>query len=421
MKVTIIGGGVIGLCSAFYLRKEGYEVTVIDKNNITDGCSFGNMGYISPSHFIPLAAPGIISQGVRWMTSSSSPFYIKPRLNLDLIRWGMTFWKKANAKNVNQNAPHLNNLLQLSRQLMNDFKRELPDSFDMIEKGCWMLYKTKKTGDHEKHLAEQAHAFGLRTIICTAQQVQQHETEVEVNVKGGVLYLDDCHLNSEKFMQSLYSYLQKEGVKFWLNTTVNGFVRKDSFGEKKKGKISAIITDKGELNCEELIIANGSWLGDISKLLGIRMPLQPGKGYSISYNDLEKNLLYPSILVDDRTATTPIDRWLRIGGTMELSGHSDNILPKRVMAVYNVFKKYYPSMNLPEPDTGKAWFGYRPVTPDGMPYIGRHTKYSNLTYAGGHAMLGVSAAAGTGKLVNEIISNTATSIEIRAFDPERFR
>jgi D-amino-acid dehydrogenase len=214
-------------------------------------------------------------------------------------------------------------------------------------------------------------------------------------------------------MKVLYSYLQKAGVKFWLNTEVKDF-------GKQNGRITSVITDETEMDCEELVIANGSWLGNISKLLGIKMLMQPGKGYSIVYNHLEKNLQYPSILVDDRTATTPIDRWLRIGGTMEMSGHSDNILPKRVIAVYNAFKKYYPSMNLPEPDTSKAWFGYRPVTPDGMPYIGRHSQYSNLVYAGGHAMLGVSAAAGTGKLVGEIIGNKPPAISLEAFRPDRF-
>ena len=117
--------------------------------------------------------------------------------------------------------------------------------------------------------------------------------------------------------------------------------------------------------------------------------MQPGKGYSVAYNNLEKNLRYPSILVDDRTATSPINRWLRIGGTMELSGHSNTILPKRVASIHQAFHKYYPSLNLPAPDNSKTWFGYRPVTPDGMPYIGRHKKYNNLTYAGGHAMLGI--------------------------------
>ena len=414
MRITIIGGGVIGLCTAYYLQKTGYEVTVIDRNNITDGCSFGNMGYVSPSHFIPLATPGIISQGLKWMLSASSPFYIKPRLNLDLIRWGMSFWHSSTKEQVEKSIPHLNNLLQLSRELMNDLKKELPESFSMIEKGCWMLYKQEKTGDHEKHLAEQAHGLGLKTVICTPQQVQEYETEVEVNVAGGVLYLDDCHIDTAKFMRVMFTQLQKMGVKFWLNTEVTGF-------KKSNGRITAVITDKNEMPCEELVIANGSWIGKLSKQLGIRMLMQPGKGYSMVYNNLSKNLLYPSILIDDRTATTPIDRWLRIGGTMELSGHSDNILPKRAMAIYNAFKKYYPSMSLPEPDISKAWFGYRPVTPDGMPYIGRHSQYSNLIYAGGHAMLGVSAAAATGKLVDEIIGHNPATISLEAFRPDRCR
>jgi D-amino-acid dehydrogenase len=413
MQVTIIGGGVVGLCTAYYLQRSGHEVTVIDRGDITSGCSFGNMGYVSPSHFIPLASPGIVRQGLKWMLSSSSPFYIKPRLNLDLLRWGLAFRNSATKNRVEENTPHLNNLLQLSRELMNDMKTKLRD-FTMIEKGCWMLYKLAKTGEHEKHLAEQAGQLGLKTILCSPQQVQEYETEVEVNVAGGVLYVDDCHIDSAQFMRSLYNHLQKCGVKFWINTDVKGF-------EKNNGAITNVISDKGDIKCGELVIANGSWIGTISKRLGVKIPMQPGKGYSIVYDGLEKNLQYPSILVDDRTATTPIDRWLRIGGTMELSGHSENILPKRVQAIYAAFNKYYPAMNLSQPDAAKAWFGYRPVTPDGLPYIGRHSRYSNLIYAGGHAMIGVSAAAGTGQLVDEIIQNKSTTIPISAFNPERFR
>jgi len=413
MRITIIGGGVIGLCTAYYLQKSGYKVSVIDKGDISDGCSFGNMGYISPSHFIPLASPGIVSQGLKWMLSSSSPFYIKPRLNPDLLRWGLAFWKKANAKNVKEGSHNLNNLLQLSRELMNDFKNEFPGSFDMIEKGCFMLYKTENAGDHEKHLADEARQFGLKTEICSAEKVQQYEPEVEVDVAGGVLYLDDCHLNTRKFMEVLYAYLKNAGVQFYLYSDVRGF-------KKNNTKISGIITDKLELNCDEVIVANGSWMPELAKKLGIRILMQPGKGYSIVYNDLEKNLHYPAILVEERTATTPINRWLRIGGTMELSGHSDNILPKRVIAIYNASKKYYPTLNIHPPDTRKAWFGYRPVTPDGLPYIGRHKQYSNLVFAGGHARMGVSAAAGTGKLVEEIIGNRQLEIPVLAFDPARF-
>ncbi len=124
-KTTIIGGGIIGLCSAYYLQKDGYDITVIERGDITDGCSFGNMGYISPSHFVPLASPGIIAEGFKHMLSSSSPFYIKPRLNWDLMQWGYHFLKNSTAKNVKENAPHLNDILQLSRHLMDDLKNDL--------------------------------------------------------------------------------------------------------------------------------------------------------------------------------------------------------------------------------------------------------------------------------------------------------
>jgi D-amino-acid dehydrogenase len=412
-KVAIVGGGVVGLCCAYYLNKEGYEVTVIDRNDITDGCSFGNMGYISPSHFIPLASPGIIKQGIKWMLSSSSPFYIKPRLDLDLIRWGLSFRKSANEKKMQENIPPLNNLLQLSRHLMNDFKNEFHDSFDMIEKGCWALYKNEKTGDHEKHLAEEATKLGLRAEICSATQVQEHESEVEVNVAGGVLWLDDCHLNAAKFMKSLYTYLQQNAVQFLLDTEVKGF-------ERLNGAISSIITDKGKIKADEIIIANGSWMPAVARMADIHLLMQPGKGYSVVYENMERNLQRPAILIEDRTAMTPINRWLRIGGTMELSGHSDNILPKRVGAIYSAVKKYFPTLSITQPQPEQAWYGYRPVTPDGLPYIGRHSKYSNLMFAGGHAMLGLSAAAGTGKLVNEIIDGKRTSIDISTFSPERF-
>jgi D-amino-acid dehydrogenase len=413
MKISIIGAGVIGLSCAYYLRKEGHEVTVIDNGDITAGCSFGNMGYVSPSHFIPLATPGIVAKGLKWMLNSSSPFYIKPRLNLDLVRWGITFYRSANTRYLAKNILPLNNLLQLSRLQVNEWKTDMGDSFGLDEKGCWMLYKNEKTGDHEKHLAEQANKLGLKTIICSAAEVQGYEKETEVNIAGGVLYLDDCYVDPAKLMNTLHQRLELNGVKFQLKCQVTGF-------ENKAQKVTAVITGGQKIETDELVIANGSWIPSLAKSLGIRILMQPGKGYSYYYTGLRSNLVYPSILVDDRVATTPYGRSLRIGGTMELSGHSNNILPKRVMSVYNAIEKYYPKLHLPVPDPQKAWYGYRPVTPDGMPYIGRHPRFNNLSFAGGHAMLGVSASMGTGKLISELINGRPTTIEISAFNPARF-
>jgi D-amino-acid dehydrogenase len=412
-EVTVIGGGVIGLSTAYYLNKAGYEVTVIERGDITDGCSFGNMGYISPSHFVPLASPGIISQGLKWMFSASSPFYIKPRLDLDLMQWGYHFWKSSTAAKVEKNSPHLNSILQMSRKLVDDLRNDIGDSFSMQTIGCLMMCKQQKTLDHEFHLADEAEMLGLKVDRLVKAQVQALEPDVEIDVAGAVLFKDDCHFNPGKMMLALKAYLDTKGVKFQLNTTVTGF-------EKANKKITAIITDKGKFNCDQIILATGSWLPVVAKMMGIKILLQPGKGYSYTYPHIEKNIKYPAILVDGRCAITPWGKELRIGGTMELSGINNNVLVKRMEGVYNSAKDFYPGLKIDFPPADKIWNGLRPVSPDGLPYIGRHSAYDNLVIAGGHAMLGISEGTGTGRLVTEIIQRKTTSIDIKAFNVERF-
>ena len=411
--ITIIGGGVIGLNSAYYLHKEGYDVTVIDRGDITNGCSFGNMGYFSPSHFIPLASPGIIAEGFKYMFNSSSPFYIKPRLSMSLVQWAYHFFKNSNASAVAKNGPHLNNILQLSRHLINDIRDEIGDTFLMEEKGCLMMCREQKALDHEFHLADDAEKFGLKVDRLNKQQVQALEPDVELNVTGAVLFKDDCHINPGMFMNALKNYLAEKGVRFQLNTNVTGF-------EKKNNKIAAVITDKGKFVCDELVVAAGSWLPIVAGMMGIKLLLQPGKGYSYTYGHVEKNIRYPAILIEGRCAMTPWGQQLRIGGTMELSGINENILPKRMKGIYDSVKSFYPDLQIDLPPTDKIWHGLRPVTPDGVPYIGRTKKFENVVIAGGHAMVGVSLAPGTGKLVSEIIKRRTPTIEMSAFTVERF-
>lgn len=413
MKVTIIGGGVIGLCSAYFLQKEGYEITIIERGDITDGCSFGNMGYISPSHFTPLASPGIIAEGIRHMLSSSSPFYVKPRLNLELIKWGYHFWKSSNAETVKRHAPHLNNLLQLSRNLISEMRTDIGDNFEMEEIGCLMMCKHQKTLDHEFHLADDAEKFGLKVDRLDAAEVQALEPNVELNISGAVLFKDDCHFNPGKMMISLKKYLANKGVIFQLGTTVTGF-------EKSNSRISSVITDQGKFDVDEIVIAAGSWLPVVAKMMGIKLLLQPGKGYSYTYPHIEKNIKYPAILVDGRCAITPWGQQLRIGGTMELSGINNKILIKRMQGIYDSARDFYPGLKIDFPPADKIWSGLRPVTPDGLPYIGRAGGYDNVIFAGGHAMLGISEGTGTGKLIGEMIQAKKTTIDVHAFNPDRF-
>ena len=413
MKLTIIGGGVIGLCSAYYLQKDGHEITVIERGGITDGCSFGNMGYMSPSHFIPLASPGIIAEGIKHMFSSSSPFYIKPRLNLDLMQWGFHFWKNSNARTVKTNAPHLNSILQLSRNLINDMRNEIGDVFDMEEKGCLMMCKQQKALDHEFHLADDAEKFGLKVERLNAQQVQALEPDVELDIAGAVLFKDDCHFNPGKMMATLQQYLVGKGVQFQLHTTVTGFFKTNKI-------INAVITDKGIFQAEQIVLATGSWLPEVAKMMGIKLLLQAGKGYSYTYPHVEKNIKYPAILVDGRCAITPWGKQLRIGGTMELSGINNKVLINRMQGIYQSATNFYPGLKIDFPPEDKIWNGLRPVTPDGLPYIGKVRHFENVVIAGGHAMLGISEGTGTGKLVSEIIQAKTTSINMNAFSVHRF-
>jgi D-amino-acid dehydrogenase len=404
-KVIVAGGGVIGLCAAYYLHKGGHEVVVIERGDIQRGTSFGNAGYVSPSHFIPLASPGIVAKGLQWMLSASSPFYIKPRLDLDLIKWGLTFWRRSSKSFMEKNIPPLNEILHLSRALTSDMRDELGNHFRMEELGCFMLYKSAPTEKHEIELAKEAASLGIETKIFDAKGVQEMEPEVEVNVRGGILYPIDCHLHPGDLMQTIYNYLQSNGVQFQLNTSIEGF-------EKVGRKVSKVITDKGDFTADEFVLATGSWLPIVTKHLGVELLLQAGKGYSMTFENIERNLRQPAILVDDRVAMTPMGRDLRMGGTMEISGLQSPMLIKRVQSIFKAAKNYYP--NLPV-----SW-GWRPLSPDGLPYIGRHSKFDNLVLSGGHAMLGLSLAAATGKLVEEIIGGKKTCMDITAFNVERY-
>jgi D-amino-acid dehydrogenase len=412
-SVAIVGGGIIGLAAAYYLSRAGHAVTIIEKGDITDGCSFGNMGYVSPSHFTPLASPGVIKEGLKYTLSSSSPFYIRPRLDLALMRWAWQFRRHANAETVQRNTPHLNGILQRSRKLMSDLRIDLGDRFGLQEKGIVNLAERQSTLDHELKLAEAAEKFGLQAHPLSRAEVQQLEPGVEMDVLGGVLWKDDCHCHPGKLMEALSECVKGNRAAFVTGATVTGF-------ETSGKTITAVVCDNRKVIADEIVLAAGSWLPLVSRKLGVHLLLQPGKGYSYTYESVEQNIRYPAILVDHRCAATPWQNSLRIGGTMELSGINHSILPKRMAGIYSAIKKCYPGLRIDYPRAERIWCGLRPVTPDGLPYLGRHPKFGNLIIAGGHAMLGISLALGSGEVVLHLVNGEPLPLNIEAFAPERF-
>ena len=406
--VSVIGGGVIGLCSAYYLSKEGCKVTVFDASEMTDGCSYGNAGMIVPSHIIPLAQPGMIAQGMKWMLDSKSPFYVKPRLSLDLLNWGLQFYKNANQKQLDLAMPALRDLSLFSKELYQDLHKVNP-SFFFEEKGLLMLYKTEKVGDEIFHEGSLAQKLGLEVEFLTKEDIAKLETGTKTDAIGAVHYKSDAHLYPQKFIAFLKEELQKNGVEIKSNCTVKDFVLTND-------KITEIKSSIGNFSTDEVVLATGAWSPEIAKKLGTSISLLPGKGYSFTlFNEKEKPVI-PSILCEGKVAVTPMDKAIRYGGTMEITHTKDTkINTNRLQGIVNTVNEFYPNVNVGLPITEYVWYGFRPCTPSGMPIICRDKKLTNLVFATGHAMMGLSLAPATGKIVTELIQNKKPSVGIDLF------
>lgn len=410
-EVVIIGGGIIGLCSAYYLQKEGHQVTVIDKSDLTQGASFVNAGFITPSHIIPLAAPGMITKGIKWMFNPSSPFYIKPRLDKDFLQWSWAFKKSASSKKVEKAIPVIKNINVFGRDLYEEIKASGDFNFHYERKGLLMLYKTDKAGEEEWNIGQRAIKEGLTVKNLSFDEVKNMEPNANVDCKGAVYFDSDAHMTPKEFMTEMHSYLKSKGATFYTNEEV-----KDLF--ISEGKITEIITSERKLKPDEVVLAAGSWSTLLTEKLGVKIPVQAGKGYRINV-ERETGITIPAILVEAKVAVTPMNGFTRFAGTMEIAGINETINPKRVKAISNAASSYYKELKIHQSELNDASCGLRPCTPDGLPYIGKPSKYKNLTIATGHAMMGWSLGPPTGKLVSEIISDKKTSVDLHPFHPDR--
>lgn len=415
--VVIIGGGIIGLNCAFYLSEEGHQVTVIDKYHPADNlnCSVGNMGMIVPSHFVPLAAPGIISQGLKWLLNPRSPFYIRPKVSWSMLSWMIKFWKSANEQHVMRSGPGIKNYNSLSLDLFRQLSESKKFNFFFKEDGLLLLCKTEKFLEEEIHLTKTAGQLGLKTEIFDKEKLKQLEPDMKLDVEGGVLYTGDAHISPGDFVLNMFNYLKtKKNVHFVLNSEIKRI-------EKKGKAISALHTQDGkEIKGDEFVLAAGSFSGNLVKQLGIKLPMMGGKGYSLTVAQQQQRLKTPSILCEARVAVTPWDNTIRFGGTMELGGKEHHTNPLRIEGIIGSVNRYFPEYDCAMLQKAKPWSGLRPCPPDGLPYLGRFKETHNLIAATGHSMMGLSLAPATGKIVNSIVNEQKPDIDISIFTPERF-
>jgi D-amino-acid dehydrogenase len=412
-KAIIIGGGVIGLFSAYYLHKSGWEVDILDQGDLSDNCSYGNAGMITPSHFVPLASPGMMEQGIRWMFNSKSPFYIKPSLNAELIGWGLKFLKSATKKHVDRSAGGLRDIAMFSRALYHEFEKDSQIKFGLEDKGILMLFKSPKVEEEELHMVEKATNLGLDAQYLTAAECRKLQPDVELDILGAVHYHCDSHLYPNQLMKGLITYLEAEGVHIHRHTEVLKIMHDND-------KITSVNTHNKEFIGDAYLIAGGSWSPAIAKMVGLKVPLMPGKGYSFMVNNPVKKMTIPSILCEARVAVTPMNGSIRFGGTMEVGRINQQINMNRVKGIVESVPKYFPEFKLAVPDQKDVWFGFRPVSPDGLPYIGLSSKYKNLGIATGHAMIGLALGPATGKLIADTFNGEKLGVDLGIFAPGRY-
>ncbi len=410
-KVIIIGGGVIGLCSAYYLIKEGHQVTVIDQSSMDHGASYVNAGYLTPSHFIPLAAPGVMKQGLRSMFDPTSPLFIKPRFNRYFLQWALAFSRSCSASNVTQSIKIIKDINLWSTDLFSEIRSSEGFTFQLENKGLLILCLTEKMLEEELRLSHIASEEGLDVKQLSTSEINTMEPNVALNAIGAVHYQCDWHTTPHEFMKEMYDWLKTKGVIFYKNEQVVDI-------QASEGDIKEIITSNDSFTADEFVLAAGSWSDLLSRKLGIRILLEAGKGYRINV-DKHTGITIPTVLAEAKVAVTPMNGFTRFAGTMEIAGVNHKINRVRVDAIAEAAHRYYPDISISNDEKENAACGLRAISPDGKPYIGKSSKCNNLTIATGHAMMGWSMAPATGKLVAEIISEEKPSFDIDPFSPDR--
>lgn len=416
-KIVIAGGGIVGLSTALYAARRGHRVTILERSAPPGGaCALGSAGMIVPSHFVPLAAPGMVALGLKWMLKPESPFYIRPRASLDLIRWGWRFMRAANAEHVKKSAPLLRDLHLASRALYEEWSDEFHDVFGLVKKGLLMLCKSEHGLREEANAAEAARQLGVPAEVLDRKATEALEPALRFDIAGAVYYPRDCHLTPEPLIAALTRAVQSEGVELLWETTPSRWITSGT-------RVDRVETNRGDVAGDEFVLAAGVWSSGIAEQLRVHVPMQAGKGYTLTLQAPPRLPSICAILTEARVAVTPMGTALRVGGTMEVipaDQKSGEVNPARVRGITRSVPDYFPDFSADNFRDVPVWSGLRPCSPDGLPYLGRFARYANLSAATGHSMMGVSLAPITGKLMAEILSDERPSLDVNLLDPDRY-
>ncbi|MCU0706384.1 MAG: FAD-dependent oxidoreductase [Fimbriiglobus sp.] len=403
-NVVVIGGGVVGCLSAYHLVKAGWSVTVVERGRVGGGCSHGNCGYVCPSHVLPLAVPGAIGNTLKTLFARNSPLKVRPGFALTHLGWFLRFAKRCNTKDMLTAAVGIQALLNSSRKLFDELLETERLDVEWDTSGLLFVFQSKAAFDH---YAETDHLlrdrFAMPAERFDADALLKMEPSLKPgSVSGGYLYRSDAQLRPDRLMAALHQRLREYGVRFVENAEMTRFA-------PANGKAQAVVTTVGEFPAEAFVVATGAWAPKLNEQLGMSLPIIPGKGYSITIPRPSICPTYPMIFEEHRVAVSPFRTGFRIGSTMEFAGYNESMNRNRLKLLTDAAAVY-----LTDPgnvtSAAEEWWGWRPMTPSGLPVIDRSPLLGNVLVAAGHGMLGLSMATGTGKLVAELLAGEKTHI-----------
>ena len=409
--VLILGGGVIGLACALYLLRAGRGVAVIEQGTAGCAASHGNCGTITPSHAMPLAMPGVIAQALRWMLKPDAPLRIAPRLDFALLEWLLQFAHRCNWADFKRITAIKAALLRLSRQALEELIRSEHLDCEFETTGTLNVYRDARVFEHSRWLPQALGECGMPVETLDGARCREREPALNGSIVGGYFNPQDAHLRPDRYAAELARAIKDKGGEIHESTKITGF-RMDG------DSIDLVLTDRGEFAGRDIVLALGAWSPLLARQLDLRIPVQPGKGYSITYTRPERSPRIPLTLKERAVCVTAWGSGYRLGSTMEFAGYDASLNRKRLDALKRGAAEY---LHEPEgPQVVEEWYGWRPMTYDDLPIFGRAVSVQNLLLATGHGMLGVTMSAATGLLVSELLCERPLSLDVAAYSPSRF-
>jgi D-amino-acid dehydrogenase len=410
--IAIIGGGIIGLTAAELLSRDGFSVCVVEAGEFGRGASHGNCGLITPSHALPLAQPGVPWKTLRSMLRPDSAFYIKPRLDFAMLMWGLQFFARCGLPALRQAAAAKHALLALSRERLEQLiaREQLNCEWEMA--GLYYVFQSASGVAEYEQEVRWLREVGIESEPLDAAQLTARVPQLRAGLAAGQFYPMDAHLRPDQLISELVRILRARGVTLLGRSPVARF-------EVVGDRLTGIDTPAGLLRANHYILAAGSWSPLLARQLDLTLPIQPGKGYSITTTTPEQAPRVPLLLYEPHVAITPWASGFRIGSTMEFSGYDDTLNAARLDALLRGARNFLTTPVDAAP-VEERWCGWRPMTPDDLPIIGRSPRHTNLWLATGHCMLGVSNASATAELLSAEIRGAPLPIDPFPYRPERF-